>query len=447
MPAQTLPRRGLIAYGFGALGWSISINIISVLLNYIYLPPSNAGMSNLIPQITLFGLFNIISIILFTGRGFDAVVDPFIAHLSDSWKGKIGRRIPLMRAAFIPLSISCVLIFFPLQHNQSNINILWLAGTQLCYYFFFGLYVIPYNALLAEMGHNTQAKIDLSTAQSIGFMAGVLISSASPAIVTGIMKAGITADKLVAYQYTIAALNIFAAVCLAYTAFAIDEKKYCNAPKITESFFKSLKTTLSNGNFIIFAVADASYFMSIAIISAGLMYYVTAMLFLDEWIGTLFVFAMVIITLIFYVVVNRLGGKYSKRKMMVWSFVAVAVVFFEIFFLGKVPVSPYIQVTVLMITFGIPNAFLGILPATVIADIAQADFKESGENKEGMFFGMRAFFQKVGQTAGVTVFAMLTLYGKDPHHDFGLRLSGLVGAVLCLMSAVAYSRYKEPEKE
>ena len=87
MEPQTLPRRGLISYGLGALGWSISINIISVLLNYIYLPPSNAGMKNLIPQIALFGLFNIISIILFTGRGFDAVVDPLIAHLSDSWKG------------------------------------------------------------------------------------------------------------------------------------------------------------------------------------------------------------------------------------------------------------------------------------------------------------------------------------------------------------------------
>ena len=443
MEVQKLPKKGLIAYGAGAFGWSISINIISVLLNYIYLPPSNAGMNNLIPQVTLFGLFNIISIILFTGRGFDAVVDPFIAHVSDTWKGRLGRRVPFMRFAFLPLSFFCVLIFLPLHHHPSTFNIIWLAVIQLCYYFFFGLYLIPYNALLAELGHDSQAKIDLSTAQSIGFMIGVMISSASPAIVSAIMYFGITHDRLAAYQMTIIALNILAALGMAYAAFSIDEKKYCTEPNVTEPLLTSLKTALRNRNFIVFAIADASYFMSIAIITAGLMYYLKAMLFLEEWVGTLFVFAMVVITLGFYVVVNRLGARFSKRKMMVWSFVAVAVVFFEIFFLGKFPVSPYIQVTVLMITFGIPNAFLGILPNTVIADIAQQDFKKTRENKEGMFFGMRAFFQKIGQTAGVTVFAMLTLYGKDPGHDFGLRLSGLAGAVLCLIAAFAYSRYRE----
>ena len=173
------------------------------------------------------------------------------------------------------------------------------------------------------------------------------------------------------------------------------------------------------------------------------MYYVKAMLFLQEWIGTLFVFSMVFITLIFYVVVNRIGGRFSKKKMMVWAFIGVAVVFTEISFLGMFPVSPYIQATLLMITFGVPNAFLGILPTTVIADIAQQDLKKTGEHKEGMFFGMRAFFQKIGQTAGVTVFAMLTLYGKDPHHDLGLRLSGVAGGILCLIAAFAYSRYRE----
>ncbi|CAK9253497.1 unnamed protein product [Sphagnum jensenii] len=41
-----------------------------------------------------------------------------------------------------------------------------------------------------------------------------------------------------------------------------------------------------------------------------------------------------------------------------------------------------------------------------------------------MYFGMRALFQKLGQTLGIMAFAMLTLYGKDPGHDYGLRLSG-----------------------
>lgn len=400
-------------------------------------------MANLIPQLTILYIFNVISIILFAGRAFDAIVDPLIAHLSDKHRGSLGRRIPFMRIAFVPMSIFCVLLFFPLYHYASNTNIIWMAVIQLFYYFFLGMYMIPYNALLAELGQSAKAKLDLSMAQSVGFMFGVLISAASPAMASGLQNLLPEISRLQAYQYCILGLNIFAATCMAVPAFLINERKYCKQAVVTQPLIQSLKTALHNRNFMVFAIADSCYFMAIAIITAGLMYYIKAMLNMEEWLGTVFMLVMVVITLILYPVVVKFGTRFSKKKMMVLSFLGVALVFAEIFYLGKFPVSPIIQVSVLMISFGVPGAFLGILPNTVVADIAHDSQRETGENKEGMFFGMRAFFQKVGQTAGVTLFAMLTLYGKDPGNDFGLRLTGVAGAVLCLISAIAYSRYKE----
>lgn len=443
MQQTKLPLKILVIYGIGCFGWSIGLNIISVLLNYIYLPPSNSGMHNLIPDVAWFGFINIISVILFTGRGFDAIMDPLIANFSDKNKSKLGRRIPLMRIAFIPLSVFCVLVFLPLHRHDSQANIYWLAGMQLVFYFFFGLYTIPYNALLADLGHSDRAKIDLSTAQSVGFMTGALVSSASTVVVRLILYTGVTTDRLSAYQYAIIGLNVIAVICLAIPAFGIDEKKYAAKVKATGTVFQSLKVALRNPNFRIFALADASYFMAIAIISTGLLYYIKSMLKLDESLGTAFMFAMVIITILFYGPVNRLGTRFSKKTMMTISFAAAALVFAEVFFLGHVPIHPIIQASVLVISFGIPNAFLQILPSTVIADIAHDERDRSGINQEGMFFGMRAFFQKIGQTGGITVFAMLTVVGKDPGHDLGLRLSGVVGAGLCAFAAVIYLRYQE----
>jgi GPH family glycoside/pentoside/hexuronide:cation symporter len=348
-----------------------------------------------------------------------------------------------MRWAFIPLSLFSALIFFP-HPSLSSWNIFWLAAMQLLFYFFFGLYTIPYNALLADIGHDNQARLHLSTAQSVGFMIGALFGAASPLFVKLLMGAGVTHNQLVAYQYAIVALNIVGMVSLAVPAFLIDEKKYADPDAASKkSLFESLKTTLSSHNFRIFALADACYFMSIAIISAGLMYYVTAMLKLDEALGTAFMLVMVLITLLCYVLVNRISHLVSKKKMMVVAFSAAAVVFSEIFFLGRLPFPPLMQASLLVITFGIPNAFLQILPNTVIADIAHAEGKKNKENSEAMFFGMRAFFQKIGQTMGVTIFGMLTLFGKDPGHDWGLRLSGVAGATLCALAAIAYSRYEE----
>jgi GPH family glycoside/pentoside/hexuronide:cation symporter len=65
---ERIPLSKIIAYAFGVFGWSISINIISVMLLYLYLPPNNAGMVNLVPQIVFFGVVNIIALVMASGR-------------------------------------------------------------------------------------------------------------------------------------------------------------------------------------------------------------------------------------------------------------------------------------------------------------------------------------------------------------------------------------------
>src|SRR5687767_4688981 len=79
MAHQKLPLSKQIAYAFGMMGWSIMINLISVILVYLYLTPSNSGLPNLITQVTIWGFFNMIAIITASGRLVDAIYDPFIA--------------------------------------------------------------------------------------------------------------------------------------------------------------------------------------------------------------------------------------------------------------------------------------------------------------------------------------------------------------------------------
>jgi len=60
-----------------------------------------------------------------------------------------------------------------------------------------------------------------------------------------------------------------------------------------------------------------------------------------------------------------------------------------------------------------------------------------------MFFAVKYLFVKMGQTLGSALFAFLTIYGKDPGNDYGLRLNGLCGFVLCLLAMLFFSRFKE----
>ena len=136
------------AYAFGMMGWSVMINLISVILIYLYLPPSGSGLPNLITQVAVFGIFNAIAIITSSGRLIDAIYDPFIAQYSDSSKNPKGRRIPLMKKAIIPSLIFCFLIFYPLKQGESSLNIVWLVFMLIGFYVSTTTYIIPYNAFL-----------------------------------------------------------------------------------------------------------------------------------------------------------------------------------------------------------------------------------------------------------------------------------------------------------
>ncbi|MFN3981993.1 MAG: MFS transporter, partial [Caldilinea sp.] len=75
--------------------------------------------------------------------------------------------------------------------------------------------------------------------------------------------------------------------------------------------------------------------------------------------------------------------------------------------------------------------------------IAEHDAMRTGERLEGMFFAARTLMQKLGQTMGVVIFASLTILGRNPGDDFGIRLSGLAGFALCLAAGLVFTRYNE----
>ena len=99
MPEQPLSLWRQLGYACGMLGWSIMTNIIAVMLIYFYIPPNNSGMGLLVPQVTVLGIFTLLSLIAASGRLLDAVTDPLIAFWSDRLHHPKGRRIPFMRAA------------------------------------------------------------------------------------------------------------------------------------------------------------------------------------------------------------------------------------------------------------------------------------------------------------------------------------------------------------
>lgn len=447
MPAQTFPLRKHIVYACGMMGWSIMTNLIIVMLPYFCLPPSNAGLKPLIPQLMLFGVINIMSLITASGRFVDAVFDPFIASLSDKSKSPQGRRIPFMKWAIIPAVLFCCLTFCPLSFTESLRNAAWLTFTLICFFMSVTTYIIPYNALLPEVTRTAAEKVKLSSFQQVGFVAGMIIAGLVNNYADLVQRYLHVTSRDSAVQYTIWGLALLAGCVMLIPVIGINEKKYSSGRPSHTPLLPAIRKTFKNRNFIYYLVSDFSYFMALSIISSGLMYFVTVLLRLDESEGGPLLGIMVVISLLYYPLVNYLSKKIGKKPIVLFSFGLLSLVFVAFYFLGKFPFSAHAQIYAIIILASFPLASLGILPTAILAEIAQDDARRTKENREGMFFAVKYLFVKLGQTLGIALFALLTVYGKDPGHDYGLRLNGVCGCVLCLFAIVFFSRFKERRRK
>ncbi len=439
---ETLPLSKQLAYAVGQLGWSTLVNIVGVALVFFYLPPDTSDLPDLITTATFFGFLNAITLIAASGRLLDAVTDPWIAGMSDRSRNPKGRRVPFMTRGALPAAVFLVLMFLPPSTTESGWNIAWVAVTQALFYIFLTVYVTPYFALLPEMGHTPRERLNLSTWISITFALGIILAGLTPAIAEAIEGAFGT-SPLRSFQMAVAALAAIALICMYVPVVVLDEKRYSAGTPSSIPLGQAVRATFANSSFRKFVVSDFAYFTGLTIVQTGLLFYVTVLLEQEEELVATLLAVLVIVSFLFYPLVNLLARKLGKKPLMVAAFLWMAIVFLGVPLLGKLSFAPAAQGYLLILLLAIPLAFLGVLPNAVLADIAEHDARETGEQREGMFFAARTLMQKFGQTFGVVSFAMLTTLGRDVGDDLGVRLSGLVGFTLCVVAGVVFSRYDE----
>ena len=443
MTKEQIKFKHIVLYSIGQLGWSILMGIVNTYLVWFYLPPENAKLPELVPQGKILGFLTIIGIITMGGRLLDAVTDPLVASLSDRSKSPRGRRISFMQKGALPLAIFTVLIFWT-PFNVSGIgNILWLMFALAGFYIFYTVYVTPYFALISELGHTADQRLNLSTAISVTFFIGTGIAFGAPAIWNILVGSGIV--KIMAVRYVILGMAVLALILMLVPVLTIDEKKYSKGNPSNEDVLKSMKKTFQNFDFRVFVVSDLAYWLALTILQTGLIYYITVLLELPESSVSFYNILVFAISFVFYPFVNIFAKKTGKKKMMLIAFSIFTLMYFYVFLLGKnyLPFSPEFQAYILVVLAALPLAIFGILPNAVIADVAESDAQRTGSNREAMFFGARTFMSKIGQMLAMLVFSSLLLLGKDVGHDLGIRLTGPAAGVFCIIGLIFFAMYRE----
>ena len=441
---KSLTRGKMWCYAIGQLGWSIISGLIGSWLVYFYQPNQEAindGMISLIPQgRVVLGILTFIGLITAIGRVFDAVTDPLVGNWSDNCKSKIGRRIPFLRFSAIPLGLVFVLVFCAPIHGVSAINTVWLFVTVLAYYFLITCYCTPYTSLLAELPHNQEEKLKLSMCISLTFIVGTCLGYAAPVIWGALINGGMA--RIPAMRITFAGLSILATIFMLVPAFGINEKDYCEAKPSSSNMFSSLGKTFKNKDFRVFVGQDIIYWFGLAMFQTGLAFFVTSLLHLPEAWTTYMMGGLTFLSLAFYPFITKMTAKWGKKKLLIAAFFGFFLTFgFTALCGDKLSFIPIqVQAVIIVLLGSFPQAIFGIIPQTIVADIALSDEIQTGESRSGMFYAARTFAMKLGQSLAMLMFTSLATIGVAP---FGYRLVALVASICCVLGGVIMTFFNE----
>ncbi|WDU84692.1 MFS transporter [Caloramator sp. Dgby_cultured_2] len=145
-----------------------------------------------------------------------------MATLSDRCKSKDGRRIPFMKYSAIPFTLTTVLVFWTPFNSESYYNALYLTILLLLFYLFMTMYVTPYFALLSELGHTPEERLNLSTAIFITWFLGFAVASQAPVIWNIFLNMGYSKRSAILITFSI--LSLIALIFLLIPVFTIEEK-------------------------------------------------------------------------------------------------------------------------------------------------------------------------------------------------------------------------------
>ena len=459
---KRLSKKQMWIFALGQLGWSMLGGIINAWLVTFYLPTAkdisdNGATQFIVPGLIIGGFLTVLGLITALSRVFDAVTDPLIASLSDRSKNKRGRRIPFMQWAAIPFAVVTVLLFCAPVNAISGWNIAWISIFIVLFYLFMTMYCTPYNALISEFGKTQEDRMNISTYISLTYFAGTLLAY-TPFVFAGFLRGAV--GNSWAYRICFIVLAVIACVCMLLPTFLLKEKEFVDSKPSNENVFKSLTSTFKNKDFRTFSLSDIMYWVGLTLFQTGLPFFVKVSMGFDESMVMVFMGGMTVLSAVFYPFVTNMVKKFGKKKLVIAGFLGLAICY-AITAISSIPgllpdqgeanIMSWLFGVLVMVISALPMALLGIIPQSIVADVAEAEAKTTGQNREGMFFAARTFAMKFGQSVAMLLFTSLAIIGATQNLDsnditatkLGMLIVAIVAVAFCVGGAVILMFYRE----
>jgi GPH family glycoside/pentoside/hexuronide:cation symporter len=421
-------------FGSGSAGLSIVNILVQTWLIYFFAPSSGRV---LIPA-------SVVGIIWFIGRVVDSLMDPIIGSMSDRCNTRIGKRLPFLAAAALPLALLTFLIFFEGLYGGTLVVRSIVLGVLLSlYYLFFTMYGAPYYGLIPDLSKTTPDRINMATSGAVFQLLGTGVAMIGAGYLIDIFRSGPEGFDSGAYVPAIGILAfcalVFFVICIVgLIPYSGRQTEYSGGKNLIETF----RLLSKNKPFIKYLFGMNIFWGGFIIINISVPYYVTVLMNREVSFTSVALGVTFGVSVLSFPIINILAKKMGNRKTLVLCSLLMAAVLLLIPAIGSglFPVSPHIAGLILMGIAGFPVAGLFLVPNAMIADLSDFRTDDGVKVGEAVYYGFQGLVLKlmVGLvTAGTGI--LFDVYGSSVDKPLGILLTGPIGSVFAIVATVTFA--------
>lgn len=403
----------------------------------------------------------LVGIGLFASLALDAVTDPLIGHLSDRCRHALGRRHAFMLPGALAMG-PCLFLLFSPPRTLGHVGLfLWLMGSMIALRAASAIYRIPYLGLGAELSGEYDDRTSTMGIRAVFGLVGTLAAAGLSFLLFFPATTDGSEPKLhyAGYPHLGLAFGALMTVSGLVSFFGTLDHRTFGAGKTAAmpSFFAGFRISMRNPEFRKIWSSTTIFFLAVVLNSSMAIHYFTWYARLSgggimSGLQTSFYVGALVGVFVWMALARRT----QKRTLLMVATAALAVVLFMAALLvgaghlfGTGHALPLIIGSVIG---GMFASAVWVIPPSMLADVADTDELETGLRREGIFFGIANFGEKIAAGGALLLAgALLTVAGKLSHGApsgapaaapyLGV-LYGAVPAVLLLVSLACIIRYR-----
>jgi len=384
---MTLKFSEKFAYGMGDFASNLIFATVTTFLMYYYTD--------------IYGLEAIVvGTLLFVARFIDAVWDLYLGTIIDRTKTRWGQCRPYILFASPLLAVSVIATFtVPTGSDAFKLAYAYITYTLLmCTY---SLVNIPYSAMPALMTDDARDRTKLAAVR--------MFCAISGSMVVGILTLKLVAvlggeNKQLGYQYTVTLMAIIG-MLIFWASFLFTKERI--APVVQDKeVMQDFKILLAGRAWWMMALMGICVYTALSITSGTVIYYFKYVVG-DVSKASLYLFIVGLGLLTGILISVALTKKYCKRKVMIGSALAAAVLYASFYFLDPKNITAVYTLGYFIQVF---NGISVPILWSMVADTADDAELRSGRRMVGLSTSSIAFSHKFGLGIGGAIAGFLLAY-------------------------------------